>query len=256
MSPAAALSSLPPSTPSASIRRAAWALILAPLPEASPMSCWPAKQKASSPSMSATAASREAPRRSAGRRPGGDRRAAPRPGAHYRAGHGHRCRCELHQPDEFGHTLLKISSRRPSRPPWQECCSWPNRRASCQARGCDGDAAGCFCQAPKHVRVPQELRTPYRSRVAKSSTTYTLDGGPLHGLSAFRRSNGRGNAMKYFTAKDAKNQFGRLLDQSRVEPVLVVKHGQQGRSGRAGRISRHFRDRGPYRHAARFTGLS
>jgi prevent-host-death family protein len=37
---------------------------------------------------------------------------------------------------------------------------------------------------------------------------------------------GRDNAMKYFTAKDAKNQFGRLLDQSRVEPVLVVKHGR------------------------------
>ena len=36
----------------------------------------------------------------------------------------------------------------------------------------------------------------------------------------------RGNAMKYFTAKDAKNQFGRLLDQSRAEPVLVVKHGR------------------------------
>jgi antitoxin Phd len=32
--------------------------------------------------------------------------------------------------------------------------------------------------------------------------------------------------MKYFTAKDAKNQFGRLLDQSRTEPVLVVKHGR------------------------------
>jgi prevent-host-death family protein len=32
--------------------------------------------------------------------------------------------------------------------------------------------------------------------------------------------------MKYFTAKDAKNQFGRLLDQSRAEPVLVVKHGR------------------------------
>jgi antitoxin Phd len=33
-------------------------------------------------------------------------------------------------------------------------------------------------------------------------------------------------AMKYFTANDAKNQFGRLLDQSRAEPVLVVKHGR------------------------------
>jgi antitoxin Phd len=32
--------------------------------------------------------------------------------------------------------------------------------------------------------------------------------------------------MKYFTAKDAKNQFGRLLDQSRAEPVMVVKHGR------------------------------
>jgi hypothetical protein len=25
--------------------------------------------------------------------------------------------------------------------------------------------------------------------------------------------------MKYFTAKDAKNQFGHLLDQSRTEPA-------------------------------------
>ena len=32
--------------------------------------------------------------------------------------------------------------------------------------------------------------------------------------------------MKYFTAKDAKNQFGRLLDSARGEPVMVVKHGR------------------------------
>jgi len=32
--------------------------------------------------------------------------------------------------------------------------------------------------------------------------------------------------MKYFTAKDAKNQFGRLLDTARSEPVLIAKHGR------------------------------
>lgn len=32
--------------------------------------------------------------------------------------------------------------------------------------------------------------------------------------------------MKYITAKDAKNQFGQLLDMARVEPVLVSKHGR------------------------------
>ena len=32
--------------------------------------------------------------------------------------------------------------------------------------------------------------------------------------------------MKYFTAKDAKNQFGRLLDTARSEPVLISKHGR------------------------------
>lgn len=32
--------------------------------------------------------------------------------------------------------------------------------------------------------------------------------------------------MKYFTAKDAKNAFGRLLDAARSEPTLVCKHGR------------------------------
>lgn len=32
--------------------------------------------------------------------------------------------------------------------------------------------------------------------------------------------------MKRFTAKDAKNGFGRLLDEARTEPVLVSKHGR------------------------------
>jgi len=32
--------------------------------------------------------------------------------------------------------------------------------------------------------------------------------------------------MKFFTAKDAKNQFGRLLDTARSEPVLIAKHGR------------------------------
>lgn len=32
--------------------------------------------------------------------------------------------------------------------------------------------------------------------------------------------------MRYFTARDAKNQFGRLLDTARREPVLVSKHGR------------------------------
>lgn len=32
--------------------------------------------------------------------------------------------------------------------------------------------------------------------------------------------------MRYFTAKDAKNQFGRMLDAAQREPVLVSKHGR------------------------------
>ena len=32
--------------------------------------------------------------------------------------------------------------------------------------------------------------------------------------------------MKILTAKDAKYQFGRLIDLARAEPVTVAKHGR------------------------------
>jgi len=32
--------------------------------------------------------------------------------------------------------------------------------------------------------------------------------------------------MKKFTAKDAKNGFGRLIDIARAEPVTIEKHGR------------------------------
>ena len=34
------------------------------------------------------------------------------------------------------------------------------------------------------------------------------------------------STMKKFTAKDAKNGFGRLIDTARVEPVTIEKHGR------------------------------
>lgn len=33
-------------------------------------------------------------------------------------------------------------------------------------------------------------------------------------------------AMKNISAKDAKNQFGMLLDTARQEPVVIEKHGR------------------------------
>jgi prevent-host-death family protein len=32
--------------------------------------------------------------------------------------------------------------------------------------------------------------------------------------------------MKCVSAKDAKNEFGRLLDTARAEPVIIEKHGR------------------------------
>lgn len=32
--------------------------------------------------------------------------------------------------------------------------------------------------------------------------------------------------MKSMSAKDAKNEFGRLLDTARAQPVVVQKHGR------------------------------
>jgi prevent-host-death family protein len=32
--------------------------------------------------------------------------------------------------------------------------------------------------------------------------------------------------MKSMSAKDAKNEFGRLLDTARAEPVTILKHGR------------------------------
>ncbi len=32
--------------------------------------------------------------------------------------------------------------------------------------------------------------------------------------------------MKTLAAKDAKNGFGRLIDDARAEPVMIAKHGR------------------------------
>lgn len=32
--------------------------------------------------------------------------------------------------------------------------------------------------------------------------------------------------MKNFSAKDAKNQFGKMIDDARLEPVVIEKHGR------------------------------
>lgn len=32
--------------------------------------------------------------------------------------------------------------------------------------------------------------------------------------------------MKNFSAKNAKNQFGKLIDDARLQPVVVEKHGR------------------------------
>ena len=48
----------------------------------------------------------------------------------------------------------------------------------------------------------------------------------LAGHGRLRTWSGQGGDMKYFTAKDAKNQFGRLIDCARSEPVMVAKHGR------------------------------
>ncbi|NKB53198.1 type II toxin-antitoxin system Phd/YefM family antitoxin [Antarctobacter sp.] len=32
--------------------------------------------------------------------------------------------------------------------------------------------------------------------------------------------------MKNFSARDAKNQFGLLIDTARVDPVVIEKHGR------------------------------
>jgi prevent-host-death family protein len=35
-----------------------------------------------------------------------------------------------------------------------------------------------------------------------------------------------GYSMKFMSAKDAKNEFGLLLDTARAEPVTIEKHGR------------------------------
>ena len=32
--------------------------------------------------------------------------------------------------------------------------------------------------------------------------------------------------MKNFSAKDAKNQFGKMVNEARLEPVVIKKHGR------------------------------
>ncbi|SPH20640.1 hypothetical protein ASD8599_01379 [Ascidiaceihabitans donghaensis] len=32
--------------------------------------------------------------------------------------------------------------------------------------------------------------------------------------------------MKNFSAKDAKNQFGKMIDDARLEPIVIEKHGR------------------------------
>ncbi|WP_090209480.1 type II toxin-antitoxin system Phd/YefM family antitoxin [Yoonia litorea] len=32
--------------------------------------------------------------------------------------------------------------------------------------------------------------------------------------------------MKNISAKDAKNQFGKMIDDARLEPVVIQKHGR------------------------------
>jgi hypothetical protein len=34
--------------------------------------------------------------------------------------------------------------------------------------------------------------------------------------------------MKSMSARDAKNEFGRLIDTARAEPVTIEKHGREG----------------------------
>ena len=54
----------------------------------------------------------------------------------------------------------------------------------------------------------------------------------LHGLATSLKSSQNSHnydvdsTMKKFTAKDAKNGFGRLIDTARVEPVTIEKHGR------------------------------
>lgn len=41
--------------------------------------------------------------------------------------------------------------------------------------------------------------------------------------------------MKTMSARDAKHQFGRLIDTARAEPVVVEKHGRPEGYGRSAR---------------------
>lgn len=58
-----------------------------------------------------------------------------------------------------------------------------------------------------------------------STNMHSISGDARRGSSQNGRNSGQGDPMKTLSAREAKYNFGQLIDTARAGPVVVEKHG-------------------------------